>query len=625
MTQELFSFRSRSNRRVSAPESKHVPHRRAREDIPEKRPDLSAGGYLPYVLIVTTLVAVLPVVAAWALRATGTIASPWVSSALAISLSLAISFLAGFYWRRRPDAGDVLFSDLLVWGWVRRRRLEHQIAQASALLDLEKTDPETVDELSLDRRHQLVKQLAEAFDARDVYLYGHSQRVARHAAMIARQMGLCSEEVAKIRTAAAIHDVGKIHTPTGILNKPGRLTELESEVIKRHPVDGAEIVAALNDRELTGIVRHHHERMDGTGYPDGLVGNQIPLGARIIAVADTFDAITSARPYRTAKPHSCAIEILRKEAGTQLDPSAVTAFHSYYCGNRPVLLWTTLTATLQRAFGSLRGDSAVAATVSAGRVGAAVATVTIGVAAAAIPVLAPVAPSTAGGVSHLAAVHREVASTPGTTVRSSQLAAGTTVAPVTGPRPQIGRRAGNTRRATNHEHLLSTSPVQRVRRASAHHTAIAKSSGSIRALGSGTARGSKASADTSPSSTSPAPSAARNAPGAAGAGGGKTTPPALGAGATHAGSGKPPGTPGRAPAGGGKPPGTPGNGPATGAGKAPSLPVGPQAGAGTPVGLPSHAGKPPSTPGNGPPTGTGVVRAGTGKPPTTDSAAGRGH
>jgi hypothetical protein len=205
--------------------------------------------------------------------------------------------------------------------------------------------------------------------------------------MIARGLGLPNEEVARIRAAAAVHDVGKLRTPKAILNKPGRLTDEEFEVIKRHPVDGAAMVAALGDPELTRIVRHHHERLDGAGYPDRLQGEEIPLGARIIAVADTFDAITSARPYRDAAPHQKAIDILRKEAGAQLDPDAVRSFLAYYSGSRPTVVWAIITSSLRRVVSWLSGDPAAAATISASKVAAATAaTAAIGAVAGAAPV-----------------------------------------------------------------------------------------------------------------------------------------------------------------------------------------------------------------------------------------------
>jgi HD-GYP domain-containing protein (c-di-GMP phosphodiesterase class II) len=127
--------------------------------------------------------------------------------------------------------------------------------------------------------------------------------------------------VEKIRTAALFHDIGKIGVSEAALLHPGKLTDEMFEDIKRHPVIGETILKPLfDDREFLDVVRHHHERYDGRGYPDGLVGDDIPLGARIVGVADAFDAMISDRPYRSARPLSEALQILRDGAGTQWDP-----------------------------------------------------------------------------------------------------------------------------------------------------------------------------------------------------------------------------------------------------------------------------------------------------------------
>jgi hypothetical protein len=168
-------------------------------------------------------------------------------------------------------------------------------------------------------------------------------------------MGLTREQVTKVRTAAAIHDVAKLKTPREILNKPGMLTDEEFAAVRRHPADGAELAADMGDPELTAMVRYHHERLDGRGYPEGLRANEIPLGARIIAVADTFDAITSTRPYRAGAKHKTALDILRKEAGSQLDPAAVGAFLGYYSGRRSVAWWSVLVAEPPRVIAWLVG------------------------------------------------------------------------------------------------------------------------------------------------------------------------------------------------------------------------------------------------------------------------------
>jgi putative nucleotidyltransferase with HDIG domain len=159
---------------------------------------------------------------------------------------------------------------------------------------------------------------------------GHMRRVARYAAGTARHLGLPREEVERVRRAAAVHDIGKLETPAAIINKPAALSDEEIAAIRRHAVAGERIIARLGDPELAAIVRHHHERVDGGGYPDGLAGDEIPLGARIVATADTFDAITSERAYRSARSHREALELIDAEAGTQLDPEVVAAFHGYY-------------------------------------------------------------------------------------------------------------------------------------------------------------------------------------------------------------------------------------------------------------------------------------------------------
>jgi len=161
---------------------------------------------------------------------------------------------------------------------------------------------------------------------------GHCRRVSSYAAGVAQQMGLPGEQVARIRRAGAIHDIGKMEMPAEIVNKPGPLSEEERAVVQKHSAVGARMVQGLGDSRLTAIVRHHHERLDGTGYPDRLAGAEIPLGARIIAVADTFDAVASTRAYRLGRQHREALDLLDAEAGTQLDPEVVRAFHRYHSG-----------------------------------------------------------------------------------------------------------------------------------------------------------------------------------------------------------------------------------------------------------------------------------------------------
>jgi putative nucleotidyltransferase with HDIG domain len=156
---------------------------------------------------------------------------------------------------------------------------------------------------------------------------GHSNAVAEYATQIATALGLSEKKVELIRTGALLHDIGKIGIPDSILYKPGPLTDEEFVYIKEHPVRGAELVST-NDglREMVPIIRHHHERYDGRGYPDGLKGQEIPVEARILCVADSVQAMESDRPYRKALGNQAIIAEINENAGSQFDPVIVEAF-----------------------------------------------------------------------------------------------------------------------------------------------------------------------------------------------------------------------------------------------------------------------------------------------------------
>lgn len=172
-----------------------------------------------------------------------------------------------------------------------------------------------------------VKALAAALEAKDPYTRGHSQRVATCAVAIATDLGLPAEETERIRWASMLHDIGKIATPEAILRKRGALTDEERSVMNQHPERGAGILREMPPfKPLADDVHYHHEAYDGSGYPEGLAGTQIPLGARIIRVADTFDAVTSHRPYRPNRSVDEAIAELQKMAGGTLDPVLVEVF-----------------------------------------------------------------------------------------------------------------------------------------------------------------------------------------------------------------------------------------------------------------------------------------------------------
>ncbi len=169
--------------------------------------------------------------------------------------------------------------------------------------------------------------LTEAIESRDPYTGGHCDRLAEQAARVGRHLALPRREIEIVRMGAALHDVGKIIVPDAILKKPGKLTPDEFVIVKQHCYVGGQIckrVPFLTD--VYPIVYHHHERWDGQGYPDGLRGERIPQGARIVAVVDAYDSMTSDRPYRQAMSHQAAADILREGAGRQWDATVVRIF-----------------------------------------------------------------------------------------------------------------------------------------------------------------------------------------------------------------------------------------------------------------------------------------------------------
>lgn len=181
-----------------------------------------------------------------------------------------------------------------------------------------------------------IASLAAAIEARDPYTVGHSARVTQYSVAIAESMGLSSEDVEEVKLAALLHDLGKIGVPDNILNKAGRLTEKEYSAIKMHPVLSMRIIEPLPHLgNIIPIIYHHHERYDGLGYVDGKAGDDIPLGARILAVADSFEAMTSDRPYRKALSREEAMAELLRNSGSQFDPEAVRHFMNLLEKNPP--------------------------------------------------------------------------------------------------------------------------------------------------------------------------------------------------------------------------------------------------------------------------------------------------
>ena len=222
-------------------------------------------------------------------------------------------------------SGEILLSIVLVlvvYIWVQELKDRSRLQLLNKVLidahkQLERAEIDTIAVLVL------------SLEAKDPYVRGHSKGVARCSLTIAQEMGFSKEKQMIIERAGILHDIGKLGITDDILKKPGKLNDEEWEIMKRHSQKSVEILKPLEFlfREKE-IILHHHERYDGRGYPDGIKGEQIPLGARIMAVADTFDAMNSERPYRKSLPKDAIISELKRVSGSQLDSFVVTTFLS---------------------------------------------------------------------------------------------------------------------------------------------------------------------------------------------------------------------------------------------------------------------------------------------------------
>ncbi|NWF85586.1 MAG: HD-GYP domain-containing protein [Bryobacteraceae bacterium] len=232
---------------------------------------------------------------------------------------VAGSVIAGLFDRARSEIGwqiPVLAVPVIYLFW---RSYKIYMAQ----LEAGRIHAEELAALHL----RTIEALALAIDAKDQTTHSHLQRVQVYAVEIGKELGMEGDELDALRAASLLHDIGKLAVPEHIISKPGRLTPEEFEKMKIHPVVGAEILERVKfPYPDVPIERSHHEKWDGTGYPDGLCKEDIPLGARIFAVVDAYDAMTSDRPYRLARSHQEALEEIRHQAGTQFDPVVVAPF-----------------------------------------------------------------------------------------------------------------------------------------------------------------------------------------------------------------------------------------------------------------------------------------------------------
>jgi HD-GYP domain-containing protein (c-di-GMP phosphodiesterase class II) len=187
-----------------------------------------------------------------------------------------------------------------------------------------------VDEVRRSNR-DMIAALSRSMEAKDYYTGGHTERLSRISVALAERLGFSGTELAAIEIGSLVHDIGKIGIPESILNKPGPLTDDEWRVMKEHPVISDFILSDINVHPIVRqIARSSHERLDGAGYPDGLAGDQIPEPARIVLVADAFDALTSDRPYRPAASAATALAEIRRHVGTQFCPTVVEQLEAIY-------------------------------------------------------------------------------------------------------------------------------------------------------------------------------------------------------------------------------------------------------------------------------------------------------
>jgi putative two-component system response regulator len=180
----------------------------------------------------------------------------------------------------------------------------------------------------LDGAQNVLFALARVMDAKSAFTQGHTERVVTYALTLGRCLGLSAADLDALRVGAALHDIGKISIPDHILDKPARLTAEEMEIIKRHPVAGVRIVEPLHSvRDAIPLIRWHHERLDGHGYPDGIAGDAIPMAVRVLSVVDVYDALSSARPYRPPLTYDECLATMRKDADCGgLDPEVLRCF-----------------------------------------------------------------------------------------------------------------------------------------------------------------------------------------------------------------------------------------------------------------------------------------------------------
>lgn len=277
----------------------------------------------------TLAVTVLPTFAVFSILVFGQPdPQPFLATVVSIVAITAAIVIGAQIWKTQPESTGFAFGDLMVWSWRRRKRAERSLRRNATTLGFDRAgtavdDPTT----SLEERTWALHDIARAMDAKSYYTLGHSERVAGHALNIAEALDLSAEETETLVTAAELHDVGNIALSDEVLFKADDLDPAERVQVEQHVGVGAALAGAAGfGDDVVDAIRHHHEEFDGTGYPARLMGDSIPRAARIVAIAEAYDALTSTRPYRNGMTGAAAVDVLRTESGTRFDPALVETF-----------------------------------------------------------------------------------------------------------------------------------------------------------------------------------------------------------------------------------------------------------------------------------------------------------
>jgi putative nucleotidyltransferase with HDIG domain len=292
--------------------------------------NVSTKPYFRYSLAATAWIVGLPALVLFvALVLVSPPPSAPVSAGIGGAAFLSASAIGAWRWSRFHASARLTFQELMIWAWAKRSWAERSLARGASLLGLDERgflSPTAGSTLSASRRLRVLRRLNGSLERKDPYTHGHSSRVETYCAEVGADLGLDPDQIIELRRAAALHDVGKMRVPDRILRKAGPLSPDERAIAEEHVVLGARLVARVGTADVVSAVLHHHERWDGRGYPHGLAGERIPIYARIIAVVDAYDAMTSTRPYRRSITSVRALEILQEEAGRQFDTEVVKAF-----------------------------------------------------------------------------------------------------------------------------------------------------------------------------------------------------------------------------------------------------------------------------------------------------------